>query len=46
MASAAPSPLARGISSRAMRVREHVFAVIRDVFKQYGFPLQTPAFDD
>ncbi len=29
-----------------LRVREHVFAVIRDVFERYGFePLQTPAFE-
>lgn len=29
-----------------IRVREHVFAVIRDVFERYGFePLQTPAFE-
>jgi histidyl-tRNA synthetase len=29
-----------------LRVREHVFAAIRDVFERYGFePLQTPAFE-
>ena len=29
-----------------LRVREHVFATIRDVFQRYGFePLQTPAFE-
>jgi histidyl-tRNA synthetase len=29
-----------------LRVREHVFASIRDVFERYGFePLQTPAFE-
>ncbi|MBV9793898.1 MAG: histidine--tRNA ligase [Actinobacteria bacterium] len=29
-----------------LRVREHVFAAIRDVFQRYGFePLQTPAFE-
>jgi histidyl-tRNA synthetase len=29
-----------------LRVREHVFAVIRAVFERYGFePLQTPAFE-
>jgi histidyl-tRNA synthetase len=29
-----------------LRVREHVFAAIREVFEQYGFePLQTPAFE-
>jgi histidyl-tRNA synthetase len=29
-----------------LRVREHVFATIRDVFERYGFePLQTPAFE-
>jgi histidyl-tRNA synthetase len=29
-----------------LRTREHVFAVIRDVFERYGFePLQTPAFE-
>ena len=29
-----------------LRVREHVFAGIRDVFERYGFePLQTPAFE-
>ena len=29
-----------------LRVREHVFATIREVFERYGFePLQTPAFE-
>src|ERR1039457_1860461 len=29
-----------------LRVREHVFAAVRDVFERYGFePLQTPAFE-
>ena len=29
-----------------LRVREHVFAAIREVFQRYGFePLQTPAFE-
>ncbi|MEO3862808.1 histidine--tRNA ligase [Acrocarpospora sp. B8E8] len=29
-----------------LRVRDHVFAVIREVFERYGFePLQTPAFE-
>ncbi len=29
-----------------LRVREHVFAAIREVFERYGFePLQTPAFE-
>ncbi len=29
-----------------LRVREHVFTAVRDVFERYGFePLQTPAFE-
>jgi histidyl-tRNA synthetase len=36
----------RDFLSGDLRVREHVFSVIREVFERYGFePLQTPAFE-
>ncbi|MEU4233754.1 histidine--tRNA ligase [Nonomuraea sp. NPDC026600] len=36
----------RDFLSRDLRMREHVFSVVRDVFERYGFePLQTPAFE-
>ncbi|HEX6468598.1 MAG TPA: histidine--tRNA ligase [Streptosporangiaceae bacterium] len=36
----------RDFLARDLRVRDHVFAAIREVFERYGFePLQTPAFE-
>jgi histidyl-tRNA synthetase len=36
----------RDFLAQDLRSREHVFAVIREVFERYGFePLQTPAFE-
>src|SRR5918992_5927889 len=36
----------RDFLAHDLRVRDHVFAVIREVFERYGFePLQTPAFE-
>jgi histidyl-tRNA synthetase len=36
----------RDFLAGSLRVREHVFSVIRDTFERFGFePLQTPAFE-
>jgi histidyl-tRNA synthetase len=41
-----PASGTRDFLAADLRVREHVFATIRDVFERYGFePLQTPAFE-